>query len=226
MRYNPMTKKIKALSEDIYVDWEKPSPASKEIPDWFKKIESVNDEHHDMTIKKCIPVLDTLTIGYVFKTSADMIYDEEYSRFIDNSVGDVVTYHPKFQIENMEIDDNLHPIPFKWINKFLWQTPKGYSTLFTHPLNRTDLPFQSLSGVVDTDDFPLSVQFPFFMKKGFSGLIPAGTPIVQAIPFKRDNWELEFPDQNESYEYEEFWNWFKPPMAKYKKQFWKRKTYK
>jgi hypothetical protein len=226
MRFSPTTKKIKALSEDIYVDWEKPSPSSKEIPDWFKKIQSVDDEHHDMTIKKCIPVLDTLTIGYVFKTSADVIYDDKYKRFLDNGVGDVVTHHPSFQIENMDIDNNLDPIPFKWINKFFWQTPKGYSTLFTHPLNRTDLPFQTLSGVVDTDDFPLSVQFPFFIKKGFSGLIPAGTPIIQAIPFKRDNWELEFPDQDRSYEYEEFWNWFNPPMAKYKKQFWKRKTYK
>ena len=50
-------------------------------------------------------------------------------------------------------------------------------------------PLLTLSGVVDTDDFPLSVQFPFFIKKGFSGLIPAGTPIIQAIPFKRDNWK-------------------------------------
>ena len=117
MRFSPITKKIKALSEDIYVDWEKPSPSSKEIPDWFKKIQSIDDEHHDMTIKKCIPVLDTLTIGYVFKTSADVIYDDKYKRFLDNGVSDVVTHHPSFQIENMEIDSNLDPIPFKWINK-------------------------------------------------------------------------------------------------------------
>jgi hypothetical protein len=225
MRYSPIAKKIKALSEDIYIDWEKPSPAAKEIPAWFKKIQAVNDEEHDMTIKKCIPFLDTLTTGYMFKTSADVIYDEEYNRFLENGVSETVTLHPTFQIENMEIDSNLHPLPYKWINKFMWQTPKGYSTMFLHPLNRTDLPFQSISGIVDTDDFPLSVQFPFFMKKGFSGLIPAGTPIIQAIPFKRDDWDLKFPDQEESYEYEGFWNWFQPPMAKYKRQFWKRKRY-
>jgi len=225
MRLNPLTKKIQALSEDIKIDWQQPEPSVKNVPDWFKKIEPVDQEVHDMTIKKCIPVLDSFTAGYVFKTSADVIYDDQYHRFIDNGVADVVTFHPDFQLEGFDIGDHLHPSPFKWINKFYWKTPKGYSTIFTHPLNRTDLPFKSLTGIVDTDEFPLSVQFPFFMKRGFSGLIPAGTPIIQAIPFKRDDFDLEIPYQKESYEYEHFWNWFQPPMGKYKRFFWKRKKY-
>ena len=36
---------------------------------------------------------------------------------------------------------------------------------------------------------------------------------------------LIFPEQKESYEYEHFWNWFQPPMGKYKRFFWKRKKY-
>jgi|Laugresu1bdmlbsd_1035121.scaffolds.fasta_scaffold00489_19 hypothetical protein len=225
MKINRLSKTIKAFSENIEIDWEKPSPAVKSIPEWFKSITPVDEEKHDLTIKKCVPVLDSFTAGYLFKTSVDVMYDEEYKRFVDNGLHPEVTFHPQFQITNMELDSNLHPYPFKWINRFYWQTPKGYSTMFIHPLNRSDLPFQSLSGIVDTDEFPLSVQFPFFMKKGFSGLIPAGTPIIQAIPFKRDDYNLIFPDQKESYEYEHFWNWFQPPMAKYKRLFWKRKKY-
>ena len=126
---------------------------------------------------------------------------------------------------DMEVGDHLSRHVYKWTNHFYLKTPKGYSTLFVHPLNRTDLPFYSLNAVVDTDDFPLTVQFPFLIKKDFNGLIPAGTPIMQAIPFKRDDWKMSFPKENESYEYEHFWNWFEPPMAKYKRFFWKKKRY-
>lgn len=219
-----MSKKIKALSENINIDFVKPTPASREIPEWYRSIPSVRE--NDITIKKCVPVLDAFSSGYIFRTSADVMYDADTQRFLDNGVDTQITSHADYQVEGMQLDDSFSPHPYKWINKFFWQTPKGYSTLFVHPLNRTDLPFQSLSAVVDTDDFPLSVQFPFFIKKDFNGLIPAGTPIIQAIPFKRDNWNLEFPEQSESYQYKEFWKWFDPPMAKYKKIFWKRKLYR
>jgi hypothetical protein len=219
-----ITKKIKIFSENISIDFLKPIPAIKEIPDWYKGIPSVRNQ--DLTIKKCVPVLDSFGAGYLFRTSADVYYDSETQRFVDNGVDMQISSHSDEQVNGFGINDLFQPHPYKWVNRFFWQTPKGYSTLFTHPLNREDLPFHSISAVVDTDDFPLSVQFPFFIKKDFTGLIPAGTPIIQAIPFKRDNWELESPDQKESYEYKEFWRWFEPPMAKYKKNFWKRKSYR
>jgi hypothetical protein len=219
-----MFKKVKALSENIHIDYVPPIAGSRMIPSWYKGIPSVRE--NDLTIKKCVPVLDAFSAGYIFRTSADVIYDAETQRFVDNGLDSQISYHKDFQIDGFSIDPSLSPHAYKWVNRFFWKTPKGYSTLFVHPLNRSDLPFQSISAVVDTDDFPLSVQFPFFIKNGFSGLIPAGTPIIQAIPFKRDNWKLELPDQKESYEYKEFWRWFEPPMAKYKKNFWKRKSYK
>jgi hypothetical protein len=216
-------KKIKFRSEDVSIDWIKPEPSVKQIPQWFKDIPPI--VNNNMTIKKCVPVLDALTTGYVFKTSADVYYDAELKRFTDNGVSEVVTYHADFQLDGWHYGDDVEPHPYKWINKFFLQTPKGYSTLFVHPLNRADLPFTSLSAVVDTDEFPLSVQFPFFIKKGFSGLIPAGTPIVQAIPIKRNDWKSDFGDEEESYAYKEFWKWSDPPFSKYKRKFWKRKLY-
>jgi hypothetical protein len=69
------------------------------------------------------------------------------------------------------------------------------------------------------------VQFPFFIKKDFNGLIPAGTPILQAIPFKRDDWKADYGKEEESYQYEGFWKWFNPPLAKYKREFWQKKNY-
>jgi hypothetical protein len=34
----------------------------------------------------------------------------------------------------------------------------------------------------------MSGNIPFFIKEGFSGVIPKGTPIAQVIPFKRESW--------------------------------------
>jgi hypothetical protein len=219
------SKKLIARSEKAHIDFIKPSPAAQSIPDWYKRIPAVNEENLDLTIKKCVPVMDGFTSGYIFKTSSDVMYDSETERFMDNSTTGQVTVHPDFQIENIDLDPSLSPHPYKWVNNFYIKTPKGYSTLFVHPLNRFDLPFQTISAIVDTDDFPLTVQFPFFIRKDFSGLIPAGTPIIQAIPFKRDNWNLEFPNEDESYVYKDQWKWFDPPMAKYKRFFWKKKRY-
>lgn len=219
-------KEIIFLSEDITIDYLTPIPSAREMPEWYKATPPVDKEEHDLTIKKCVPVLDAFNLGYVFRTSVDIHYDEKLDRFTDNGVSSSVTMHPDFQIKDLDIDPALNRHPYKWVNKFFLKTPKGYSTLFVHPLNRTDLPFQSISAIVDTDDFPLSVQFPFFMKKGFSGVIPAGTPIIQAIPVKRDDWRMNIPEQSESYYAKELWSWFNPPMAMYKRKYWKRKMYK
>jgi len=216
-------KKIIFLSENISVDYLKPVSSSRKIPDWYKGIEQVKD--FDFTIKKCVPVLDAFTTGYIFQTSADVIYDEELNRFIDNGTSQVLSAHKNSQTDGFDLGLNLIPNPYKWINNFFVKTPKGYSMIFTHPFNRFDLPFQTLTGVVDTDEFPLSVQFPFFMKKGFSGVIPAGTPIAQGILIKREDWYTDKKEQKESYSYSEFWKWFEAPLGKYKKYFWKKKKY-
>jgi hypothetical protein len=70
--------------------------------------------------------------------------------------------------------------------------PDGYSAIFTHPLNRFDLPFITLSGVVDGPFVVHNGNIPFHIKDGFEGVIPKGTPIMQIIPFKRENWESKF----------------------------------
>ena len=64
--------------------------------------------------------------------------------------------------------------------------------LVTHPINRFDLPFQTLSAVID-GGFTVAgdSNIPFFLKKGFVGVIPQGTPIAQVIPFKQGSWNSE-----------------------------------
>jgi hypothetical protein len=37
---------------------------------------------------------------------------------------------------------------------------------------------------------------PFFLREGFSGVIPSGTPYAQIIPFKREDWISEIVIEN------------------------------
>jgi hypothetical protein len=44
---------------------------------------------------------------------------------------------------------------------------------------------------MDNDKIKLPGSMPFFLREGFSGVIPAGTPFAQIIPFKREDWTSE-----------------------------------
>jgi hypothetical protein len=71
---------------------------------------------------------------------------------------------------------------------------------------------------------------PFFIVNGWTGVIPAGTPYAQMLPFKRENWESEvvIEDPNKLYEKN------MDNAAKYRvrdggvywNQVWERRTYK
>jgi hypothetical protein len=65
---------------------------------------------------------------------------------------------------------------------------------------------------------------PFFIKEGFSGVIPKGTPFAQLIPVKRENWlgvydPAYIPDVfKQGREVNETKAW-------YKKKIWEKKHY-
>jgi hypothetical protein len=66
--------------------------------------------------------------------------------------------------------------------------------LFAHPANRADLPFTTLTGLVDCDTFFDSpINFPArWHDAGFNGVLPKGTPVAQCLPVKRETWVGEF----------------------------------
>ena len=170
------------------------------IPEWYKKLEPLVSikGNMDLSLKKCIPFLDSISSGYYLVTATDYEFkaDEDLESYSFTGVIEKIDHadypvlkHPAEQIGDMPSGEDFIRYVFKWNNEYIIKTPPGYSVIFTHPLNYLDLPFYTLSGVVETDTFFMSTLFPFFMKKGFSGTIPAGTPIVQIIPFKREDWK-------------------------------------
>jgi hypothetical protein len=98
--------------------------------------------------------------------------------------------------------------------------------LFSNPINRFDLPFQTITGIVDCDKYPGQVHFPFFLKEGFTGIIPAGTPVTQIIPIKRERWQREQLKSDKDFSPIFFEKFFSTIKRSYKKNYWSRKEYR
>ncbi len=69
---------------------------------------------------------------------------------------------------------------------------QGYSLFATHPVNRADLPFRLLTGLVDCDRFcDVGVLFPaFWVDPEFEGVLPRGTAVAQCFAVERRRAEL------------------------------------
>jgi hypothetical protein len=219
-----MTNSIVFTSTFPQYDIPHPIPASKAVPDWWRKASAVTDQIH--TMKKCVPILDSLTAGYVITLPSDVHRLKGVDSFGQRSDVIFVSEHYKLQTKAYPLSEEFEDQPFKWINPWKIKTPKGYSCLFIHPLNSGDMPFHSFSGIVDTDKHPVPVNFPFVVKKDFEGVIPAGTPIIQVIPFKRDTWKSKVIENKEFVEDESFYKIFNPPFGQYKRNWWSKKEFR
>jgi hypothetical protein len=174
------------------------------MPEWYKNLPGTavlreNDKRKDLTAKRCIPILDAFNSGYVLVTTEDYIFGKNDNQYTFTGSRNVATkaigMHPWTQLGDITLSPEFIEYAFKWGNPYLIKTPPGYSCMFTHPLNYFDLPFHSMSGVVDTDNYIMPVLFPFMMKNNFEGLIPKGTPVIQIIPFKREDWKSNIYDK-------------------------------
>lgn len=215
-------------------------PASEFIPEWYRNSDSkvfgtrselnISDPSvTTSTYKKCMPFFDALTLGYMVFLTADL----EVTRKEDGmpyimwrTDRTMVTEHTMVQWDGLPCPEGYSPFVYKWHNQFSIKTPKDYSLLFLSPINRFDLPFTTVTGIVDTDLYDLNVHFPFFIKKDFEGIIKKGTPITQIIPVKRDSWKREYDVYNKnkvSVKLEKFLSTIK---RSYKNNYWVRKEYR
>ncbi|HBT92689.1 MAG TPA: hypothetical protein DEB23_00190 [Chitinophagaceae bacterium] len=174
-----------------------PKPAIKYLPDWFKRIPPVNENVQDpafggpaLTAKKCFPLIDAMSLGYTIPLCGDLHVK------VDNDMTEMKVHNPpeiklaEFH-SSSQLGDSLAPRyplnAIKFVNYWVVKTAPGWSTLFIPPINHIDQPFTCLGGLVDTDRYPKEVNFPaIWNTPGFDGCIPAGTPLVTAIPIKRN----------------------------------------
>lgn len=215
-------------------DLEQPQPASKLVPEWYKNTQSYSGGERKpsgngtttATIKRCMPVFDAITSGYIITSPADVyVSRKENGQWFEWSDFGLITFHP---IEQALEHPDKKPFPYpKWTNPWSITTPKGYSTLFVQPFHRESV-FTILPGIVDTDQYTPPVNFPFIINDPtFEGLISKGTPIAQVIPFKRDSWNIELGGKKELEEQAKITKKLQSKFFdRYKSMFWAKKEYK
>jgi hypothetical protein len=204
------------------------------IPEWFKKTDRLAPKSDknvlplNLTFKACSSFSDSFISGYMMPLAQDIaIKQTEFGPSItwgNNSIN-ILSVRDKSANYLLPVPEGFSETHFAWTTNHLIKIPKGYSALLTHPLNRYDLPFITLSGIVDGDFSLSSGDIPVFFNKTFEGIIKAGTPILQIILFKSENWNSEFDN---SIVDESYLNSIKSKnhaFGWYKENIWKKKTY-
>jgi hypothetical protein len=182
---------FRCAKEDFGVIAE-PVAAKTVLPNWFVKLPPVYKERltssdNGITIKRCMPFLDAMMMGWIIPLAASVRLDVrdggktvtagwEFDKIM-------VSHHHAYQAAGNPLEPRP---PCKFHNYWTISTPKGWSCLLVPPLNRSEPRFQVLCGVVDTDTYQSPVHFPF-MATAADGVheIEKGTPLVQVIPFPR-----------------------------------------
>lgn len=187
--------KIEFITEEIlYGVVADPVPAIRHIPEWFRKLKPVHMDSNpgQVTIKRCVPFLDALGMGYIIPTPVKVDItlaekpEDDYFTW-GGAMNPVITNHADGQTQGSGWIGT-----YKFENPWTIRTPPGYSCLFLPPLNRPSM-FQPVAGIVDTDTYfnRINIPFQWTVPRPWRGIIDAGEPLVQVIPFKRDEWDYE-----------------------------------
>jgi hypothetical protein len=179
-----------------------PKPASEYTPKWYKDIPmflgddgpvfDASETASNITVRGCGPFGDTFKMGWIQESWGD-IYIKP-----DPTNPDMPEHHFRRPMMGkardraaFTIPAHFYPVEFVLYTPWMAKLPEGYSMLVTSPMNHMELPFFVPSGIIDADKF-FHTRFgnlPFYVYKGFKGLIPMGTPMFQMIPIKRDAWD-------------------------------------
>jgi hypothetical protein len=236
-----------ALKEDY------PIPTKLNIPEWYKKLEHTI---LNKTVKGCMPFLDTLTSGYLLKMPQDFhvrhnvdnknekgeTFKDSFSTFGLHDLSSWLSaksinlnytseMHGIKQLQDSPYVEKNKNLPFyKIANPWKIKTPKGYSCLFVPPLNNSDDRFSIIPAIVDTDTFPLELNFPIVINGDkypiLETTIKKGTPYVQVIPFKRNSWRMILkPSKQKDIQNNKFFFALKV-LNIYKEKYWSKKSWK
>jgi hypothetical protein len=181
----------------------RPMPARAALPDWLRTMpaRAYSDVHglEIRTVKQCPPFIDAMSHGFVIPLPCDVRVERGVLSWdwnlpplsLDGHHRSPISFHVPAQASGTPLHD-----PDRAFIKFnsFWtiELEAGWSLFATHPVNRLDLPFRLLSGLVDSDRFTdLGILFPaLWTDPAFSGVLARGTPVAQCFPVPRTALEL------------------------------------
>ena len=177
-----------------------PVPARDALPGWLRAMpgHAASDMHDGApirTVKHCPPFVDAMMQGFVMTLPCDVRVGDGALSWDWNLPRPATATHPRAPM-SFHAAAQVSGTPFargsQLVVKFnsFWtiRLEPGWSLLVTHPLNRDDLPFRLLGGLVDSDRFhEVGILFPgIWLDPGFEGVLPRGMPVAQCIPVRRE----------------------------------------
>ena len=188
----------------------KPVPARRGLPDWLKDMPQTA-ANADLgfevrTVKQCPPFVDAMGHGFLMPLAADVTVSKgSFTWDWDPGPTTSGTFsraplgvHFNSQAVGTPLFDS-DALIVKFMNFWTIALPEGWSLLCTHPINRADLPFRTLTGLVDADAYGDGlIHFPAqWIDTGFEGVLPAGTPVAQCVPVPRQTLDLDLGPMEE-----------------------------
>jgi hypothetical protein len=207
--------KIKFLCDDPnIINYWSPVPAGNTPPSWVKNLTEPK-EHYDFhekqiqNIRACAPVEDLLSAGYIIPNSIELRVREKLINFKEEMTISSAKY-----IVKPELPDGGRPTPdviglynqhecpivnsdkktrnyFKITSEWGVKTPPGYSCLVMQPYYLFENRFTIMPAIIDTDQFHNPIPIVGYLTGSKDVSIFPGEPLVQVIPFKRDDWQME-----------------------------------
>ena len=185
----------------------RPSPALHSLPDWLRDMpQAAFSDLHERevrTVKHCPPFVDAMRHGFVMRLPCDVTVKEgRFSWDWDlpplagvSQPRSPLSFHVPAQVAGTPMAASQRTL-IKFNSFWTIELEAGYSLFATHPINRDDLPFRTLTGLVDSDRFnAVGILFPAaWTNPDFEGVLRAGTPVAQCFPVSREALSLSFED--------------------------------
>ena len=184
---------------------ERPRPAREALPAWLRDMPKAafSDLHGTevRTVKQCPPFVDAMAHGFVMPLPCDVIvadgrlaWDWDLPTLaVDAHPRSPLSFHVPAQVAGTPLHDAGSAV-VKFNSFWTIELEEGWSLFATHPVNRHDLPFRTLTGMVDADRFSdVGILFPaLWVDPAFTGTLPRGTPVAQCFPVPRAPLDLSF----------------------------------
>lgn len=195
----------------------RPIPARAALPDWLRAMQarafSPTHGQDVRTVKQCPPFIDAMSYGFIMPLPCDVTVRDGTLSWDWDVPPPSVHAHPRspisFHVPEQVAGTPLHRsdrVLVKFNSFWTIELEPGWSLFATHPVNREDLPFRLLTGLVDADRFSdVGILFPaMWTDPDFAGTLPRGTPVAQCFAVPRTVPDMVFeaftPDRAARYD--------------------------
>ena len=176
----------------------RPIPAKAALPEWLRQMAprapSALHQRSIRTVKQCPPFVDAMAHGFMVLLPCDVNVDNGQFSWDWPLPALAVRGHPRAPL-SFHVPEQIAGSPLahgrhsavKFNSFWTIELEAGWSLMAVHPINRDDLPFRLITGLVDADQFnAVGINFPaLWTEPGFSGVLPRGTPVAQCFPVPR-----------------------------------------